>query len=119
LRADVDPRRRGAVSPGSPRHADLHRGLGRGEAPGSRPGRHAPNCGELSGMVVTEISPAWEAALVRFRRELQTRGASRHTLKAYGTDLAELAEWASERGREPGTLAYRDLRGYAASLSER
>src|SRR5206468_9286958 len=70
-------------------------------------------------MVVTEISPAWEAALVRFRRELQTRGASRHTLKAYGTDLAELAEWASERGREPGTLAYRDLRGYAAALSER
>src|SRR5204863_2665267 len=58
-------------------------------------------------------------ALVRFRRELQTRGASRHTLKAYGTDLAELAEWASERGCEPGTLAYRDLRGYAAALSER
>jgi tyrosine recombinase XerC len=69
--------------------------------------------------VVTEISPAWEAALVRFRRELQTKGSSRHTLKAYGADLAELAEWASERGREPGTLAYRDLRSYAAALSER
>jgi site-specific recombinase XerD len=67
----------------------------------------------------TQISPAWEAALGRFSRELQTRGASRHTLRAYGADLAELAEWASGRGREPGTLVYRDLRGYAAALSER
>ena len=66
-----------------------------------------------------EISPAWEAALGRFRRELETRGASRHTVRAYGADLAELAEWASDRGLEPGALAYRDLRGYAAALSER
>jgi site-specific recombinase XerD len=66
-----------------------------------------------------EISPAWEAALARFRRELQTRGASRHTLRAYGADLEELAAWASARGREPGGLVYRDLRAYAATLSER
>jgi integrase/recombinase XerC/integrase/recombinase XerD len=65
------------------------------------------------------ISPAWEAALARFRRELQTRGASRHTLRAYGADLEELASWASARGREPGGLVYRDLRAYAATLSER
>jgi len=67
----------------------------------------------------SEISPAWEAALGRFQRELQTRGASRHTLRAYGADLEELATWASMRGREPGELAYRDLRAYAATLSER
>jgi site-specific recombinase XerD len=66
-----------------------------------------------------EISPLWEAALARFRRELQTRGASRHTLRAYGADLEELAAWASARGREPGGLVYRDLRAYAATLSER
>jgi tyrosine recombinase XerC len=65
------------------------------------------------------ISPAWEAALMRFRRELETRSVSPNTLRAYGTDLAELAAWATARGREPATLAYRDLRGYAASLSER
>jgi integrase/recombinase XerC/integrase/recombinase XerD len=65
------------------------------------------------------ISPAWEAALQRFDRELNTRGSSPHTLRAYGTDLAELAEWATGRGMAPGGLAYRDLRAYAAALSER
>jgi tyrosine recombinase XerC len=65
------------------------------------------------------VSPAWEAALLDYRRELERRGSSRHTLRAYGSDLAELAEWATRRGREPGSLAYRDLRSYAAALSER
>ncbi len=66
-----------------------------------------------------QISPAWEAALQRFARELKTRGSSPHTLRAYGADLAELAEWATARGKAPGGLAYRDLRAYAAALSER
>jgi integrase/recombinase XerC len=65
------------------------------------------------------VSPAWEAALLDYRRELQRRGSSRHTLRAYGSDLAELAGWATHRGREPGSLVYRDLRSYAAALSER
>jgi tyrosine recombinase XerC len=66
-----------------------------------------------------EISPAWEAALLGFRRELQRRGASPHTLRAYANDLSELATWATRRGRDPGALVYRDLRAYAAALSER
>jgi tyrosine recombinase XerC len=65
------------------------------------------------------ISPAWEATLLGFRRELERRGSSRHTLRAYGGDLAELATWATGQGKEPGSLAYRDLRAYAAALSER
>jgi len=65
------------------------------------------------------VSPAWEAALNDYRRELERRGSSRHTLRAYGGDLSELAEWATRRGKEPGSLAYRDLRSYAAALSER
>jgi integrase/recombinase XerC len=78
----------------------------------------------ISGMATDaaaqhEISPAWEAALQRFERELRTRGSSRHTLRAYGADVAELAEWATRRGLGPGELAYRDLRAYAAALSER
>jgi site-specific recombinase XerD len=66
-----------------------------------------------------ELSPAWEAALMRFRRQLVTRSAAPGTVKIYGADLRELAAWATERGREPGTLAYRDLRRYAGALSER
>ena len=65
------------------------------------------------------ISPAWKLALAGFRRELERRGSSRHTIRAYGGDLAELAAWATDHGRQPGTLAYRDLRHYAAALSER
>ena len=66
-----------------------------------------------------EISPTWEAALQRFQRELRTRGCSPHTLRAYGADVAELAEWATRRRLAPGELAYRDLRTYAAALSQR
>src|SRR5690348_9130197 len=61
----------------------------------------------------------WDDAIRAFERELGVRGLSAHTLRAYHGDLGELAEWASERGTAPGKLAYRDLRGYAAALSER
>jgi len=64
-------------------------------------------------------SAAWRDALASFRREQETAGASPNTLRAYGRDLLELAAWATGRGREPGELAYRDLRGYAAALSGR
>ncbi len=73
----------------------------------------APAASEL------RASPAWEAALASYARELTTRGASRATLRAYGRDLLELGAWATARGTEPGALAYRDLRVYAAVLSER
>jgi site-specific recombinase XerD len=66
-----------------------------------------------------EISPAWQRELDGYDAELGTRNAAAATRRAYGRDLRELAAWATERGREPGTLAYRDLRGYAAALSER
>ncbi len=65
------------------------------------------------------ISPAWEAGLDSYMSELRTRGASPATLRAYRRDLLELAAWATGRRREPGELAYRDLRAYAATLSER
>src|SRR4051812_2007922 len=66
-----------------------------------------------------KASPAWERALAAYDRELATRGASPATRRAYARDLLEVAAWATERGREPGELAYRDLRAYAAALSER
>ncbi len=61
----------------------------------------------------------WEDAIAGFERELESRSLSPHTLRAYHGDLGELGEWASGRGTPPGELAYRDLRGYAAALSER
>jgi integrase/recombinase XerC/integrase/recombinase XerD len=70
-------------------------------------------------MEAEDLNPAWRAALERFRRDLEARGASRNTLRAYDNDLVELALWAQARGREPGALVYRDLRAYAAALSQR
>jgi len=66
-----------------------------------------------------ELSPAWREALSGYERELVRRGASAATRRAYRRDLLELGAWATARRREPGQLVYRDLRGYAAALSER
>jgi len=66
-----------------------------------------------------ELSPGWRAALEGFDRAQQARGASPNTQRAYRTDLDQFASWASERGLEPDAIAYRELRGYAAALSER
>ena len=66
-----------------------------------------------------ELSPAWQRSLDGYGSELTTRGASKATLRAYRRDLMELAAWATTQRREPGQLVYRDLRRYAALLSER
>jgi integrase/recombinase XerC/integrase/recombinase XerD len=65
------------------------------------------------------LSPRWEAALVAFERDQERRGQAAATRRAYGTDLRELAAWATARGTDPGELRYRDLRGFAARLSQR
>lgn len=65
-----------------------------------------------------ELNDAWEAALARFDRELSRRGSAEATRRAYRGDLRLLGGWASVRGLDPVEVAYRDLRGYAASLSE-
>jgi integrase/recombinase XerC/integrase/recombinase XerD len=65
-----------------------------------------------------ELRPGWEEALARFDRELRRRGAADSTRRAYRSDLRRLGGWASERGLDPQGVAYRDLRSYAATLSE-
>jgi integrase/recombinase XerC/integrase/recombinase XerD len=65
------------------------------------------------------IAEAWAAALRRFDRDLQQRGASERTRHAYGADVGELATWAAAQGLEPAAITYRMLRGYAARLSDR
>src|ERR671931_991411 len=66
-----------------------------------------------------QASEAWGAAMRRFDRDLQRRGAAERTRKAYGADVGELATWAAAQGLEPAALTYRLLRGYAARLSNR
>jgi integrase/recombinase XerC/integrase/recombinase XerD len=65
------------------------------------------------------VREAWSAAMVRFDRDLQLRGAADRTRRAYGADVGELATWAAAQGLEPAAISYRSLRGYAARLSDR
>jgi site-specific recombinase XerD len=69
--------------------------------------------------VEQEVGPGWARALERFDRQLDARGAASNTRRAYGTDLRQFASWASSRGLDPDRMTYRQLRGYAAALSER
>ena len=64
-------------------------------------------------------SAAWREALALFDRDLTVRSAAEATRRAYGNDVGQLAEWASSKGLDPGDLGHRDLRRFAASLSER
>jgi integrase/recombinase XerC len=61
---------------------------------------------------------SWEEAIEAFSRDLAGRGAAARTRTAYMTDLAQLAEWGEERGLAPERMVYRDLRRYAAQLSQ-
>jgi integrase/recombinase XerC/integrase/recombinase XerD len=71
----------------------------------------------------TETQPstgeAWGDALRRFDRELRRRGAAERTRRAYGTDVGELATWASAQAMAPADIDYRVLRRWAARQSER
>jgi tyrosine recombinase XerC len=60
----------------------------------------------------------WKQALSAFDRELGARGAAERTRHAYGVDLGQFSAWAERAGREPDQVAYRDIRRFAAGLSE-
>jgi tyrosine recombinase XerC len=62
-------------------------------------------------------SDRWARCLELFARELDTRGASANTKRAYRADLHQLALWASERKLDPAELDYSWLRRYAAAIS--
>jgi site-specific recombinase XerD len=65
------------------------------------------------------VSEPWRAALRTFDGDLQRRGAADRTRKAYGTDAAELAAWATANGLNPDQVDYKVLRRWAARLSQR
>src|SRR3954447_4657774 len=67
----------------------------------------------------TAVSDPWRAALRTFDADLQRRGAAERTRRAYGTDAAELAAWATANQLAPQQVDYKALRRWAARLSQR
>ncbi|HET6548961.1 MAG TPA: tyrosine recombinase XerC [Solirubrobacter sp.] len=65
------------------------------------------------------MSEPWRAALRTFDADLQRRGAADRTRRAYGTDAAELAAWATANRLNPADVDYKALRRWAARLSQR
>ena len=65
------------------------------------------------------LTDAWRDALRLFDRDLAVRSAAESTRRAYANDLGQLAVWASSVRKDPDALGHRDLRRYAAGLSER
>jgi site-specific recombinase XerD len=66
----------------------------------------------------TTLDPAWSRALSAFDASLRAHGMAEKTRRAYGVDLGQLAQWATKRGTDPLELDARELRRYAAVLSE-
>jgi site-specific recombinase XerD len=64
-------------------------------------------------------SDRWRAALSGFDASLRARGMADKTRRAYGLDLAQLAEWAGGHDLGPAEVSARWLRRYAGVLSER
>jgi integrase/recombinase XerC/integrase/recombinase XerD len=73
----------------------------------------------LTKKTPTAAEASWQAALAGFDDWQRARGMSEKTRAAYGVDLGQLAEWAAGREQEPGDVSHRDLRRFAAVLSER
>ena len=51
------------------------------------------------------------------RRDLVASGAAVRTIEAYGRDLGQFGEWATERDLEPDRIGHREVRLFAASLT--
>jgi site-specific recombinase XerD len=73
----------------------------------------------LTKKTPTPTEASWQAALARFHDWQLARGMGEKTRRAYGVDLAQLAEWASGRDLEPRALTHRELRHFAGVVSER
>jgi site-specific recombinase XerD len=65
------------------------------------------------------LSEPWREALRTFDRDLVVRSAADSTRRAYANDVGQLAEWATGIKKSPAALRHRDLRRFAAHLSDR
>ena len=64
------------------------------------------------------LAAEWSRALSSFDASLRAHGMADKTRRAYGVDLGQLAAWTAARGLGPLDLGPRELRRYAAVLSE-
>jgi site-specific recombinase XerD len=60
----------------------------------------------------------WDEALSGFDRDGRARGVAERTRRAYGVDLGQFSAWARGMGLEPDAVRHRDIRRYAAGLSQ-
>ncbi len=60
----------------------------------------------------------WDEALSGFDRDGRARGVAERTRRAYGVDLGQFSAWARGMGLEPDAVRHRDVRRYAAGLSQ-
>jgi integrase/recombinase XerC/integrase/recombinase XerD len=67
----------------------------------------------------TSHQATWGAHLSAFDSALKARGMAEKTRTAYGTDVAQLADWAAAQGFTPFDLDPRTLRRFAGVISER
>jgi integrase/recombinase XerC/integrase/recombinase XerD len=65
------------------------------------------------------LPAAWRKALQLFDRDLAARAAAEGTRRAYSNDVGQLAIWADGAGLKPAAIGHRELRRFAAHLSDR
>jgi site-specific recombinase XerD len=65
-----------------------------------------------------EASGGWRTALERFEADLAARAAAVRTRRAYRSDLAPFAAWATAHALEPADVTPRLLRRFVAAQSE-
>jgi integrase/recombinase XerC/integrase/recombinase XerD len=73
----------------------------------------------LTKKTPTPVEASWQDVLARFDDWQLARGMGEKTRRAYGVDLAQLAQWASARELDPHALTHRELRHFAGVVSER
>jgi integrase/recombinase XerC/integrase/recombinase XerD len=66
-----------------------------------------------------DTTAAWKDALAALDADLRRRALAERTRRAYAIDARQFAHWASAHELEPADVGTRELRRYAAALSER
>jgi site-specific recombinase XerD len=64
------------------------------------------------------LSERWARALVALDDDLRRRAAAEKTRRAYGSDVEQFARWCDGRSLAPADIGLRELRRFAATLSE-